>query len=272
VTLLLPKPVDATRATTTTRAVSLAEKPDWSVTLTAEQNGNRQQLRFGVAPGASKQLDARWDTELPPDITDRFAVGFAAPEGTKTAGGRLIGDFRDATATRNGTWEVRLVSPVAGQVTLRWDGARRLPRGTRLVLADPTTGRKTYLAQQSGIRLSVAANQVRRLQITAEPERTTPLAVATLQTTPTRGGRGYMVSYTLTTEAEVTAAVTTLSGKPVRTLRAGRAQAGQANTLTWEGRNDGGNALPTGPYTLVLTARAADGTTVRATRPVVLVR
>jgi hypothetical protein len=281
VTLLLPRPEDATRSVSPTRATSTnATRPTWAVNFVARQN-NQQAVAtatIGVAPNATRGRDNRWDIESPPDITPQVALAFALPSGekaTSSMGGRLIRDFRDASATQNGTWEMRLATPNGGPVALNWDGLNSLPRQTKLTLTDIATGRKTPLASRSGITLTLGANEVRRLQITAEPTRRAPLALAQFSATPTRGigSRSVLqLSYAMTTDAQVNLQVTTLSGRNVKNLQGGRATGGTTQRLTWDGRDNNGNILPTGPYQIVLTGTDADGQSIEARRPVLLIK
>jgi len=63
--------------------------------------------------------------------------------------------------------------------------------------------------------------------------------------------------------ASVVATVQDASGRTVRTLRAGPADAGSV-VLAWDGRDERGEPLPPGSYTVKVVAAAADGTPVDA--------
>jgi hypothetical protein len=277
VTLLLPRPEDATRSVAPTRAANpTATRPTWAVNFVARQ-GQQQAVAtatIGVAPDATRGRDNRWDIESPPDITPQVALAFALPSGEKSTGGRLIRDFRDASATQNGVWEMRLTTPNAGPVTVNWEGLNSLPRQTRLTLTDMTTGRKMLLSSRSATTFTLGANEVRRLQITAEPTRRAPLALAQFAAAPTRGiGRSVLqLSYTLTADAQVSLQVATLSGRTLKTLQGGRTEGGATQRLVWDGRDNNGNALPAGPYQIVLTGTDTDGQTIEARRAVLLVK
>jgi hypothetical protein len=54
---------------------------------------------------------------------------------------------------------------------------------------------------------------------------------------------------------DVTLSIVDLTGRRVRTLAAGRAEAGQ-HSLIWDGRDDAGHGLPAGAYWAILTAGA----------------
>ncbi len=57
---------------------------------------------------------------------------------------------------------------------------------------------------------------------------------------------------------EVTVTVVDESGKTVRTMRLGAHEAGEIE-VRWDGRDDDGNRLPPGDYTVKVTAAKADG-------------
>ncbi len=61
----------------------------------------------------------------------------------------------------------------------------------------------------------------------------------------------------------VTAVIQDSSGRAVRTIKTGAHAAG-AFDLGWDGRDGNGNALPSGRYTVTLSAAASDGSSVTA--------
>jgi flagellar basal-body rod modification protein FlgD len=66
----------------------------------------------------------------------------------------------------------------------------------------------------------------------------------------------------LTAAAEkMTAVITDASGKPVRTIQLPKHEAGELE-LSWDGRDNFGNQLPPGSYTIRVTAEDRDGATV----------
>ncbi len=66
------------------------------------------------------------------------------------------------------------------------------------------------------------------------------------------------LSVTLAGRAAVGAVIQDASGATVRTLSLGTQEAGTF-ALAWDGRDDHGNQLPPGSYTVRLSAKAADG-------------
>jgi flagellar basal-body rod modification protein FlgD len=65
----------------------------------------------------------------------------------------------------------------------------------------------------------------------------------------------------LAATARVAAVISDSSGRVVRTLDLGSRAAGTFDAA-WDGRDQSGNALPAGHYSVALSARAADGSAV----------
>src|SRR5206468_1231289 len=128
ISIILPGPDAAINRSVVTRsrktAAAKPARPDWSISLRARQEGiaNTATASFGAAPGATRAFDARYDTELPPALTPILTLDFAADANSRSAGGRITGDYRDRLSANQGTWTVRVTSPTAGRVTVSWDG------------------------------------------------------------------------------------------------------------------------------------------------------
>ena len=266
VVLLLPGPDAPSRAAKVTRSVSPRRTaPDWSVRLVAQVGKETSTAVLGAAPGATDGPDARWDTEMPPYPDPRMTFGFAG-----AGSGRAVADYRGATSAKRGSWKLRLSSPVAGEAVLRWEGLGSLPRGIRLRLTDDATGESFPLDRRSRWSAPLAAGATRSFTVVAEPARSSLLAISGLRTRTTRG-EAVRIEYALTGPADVEVTVSTLAGKVLRRLDAGRAEAGRTRSVVWDGRGEQG-PLPAGSYMLTVTARGDDGSAARQMRPVTTVR
>jgi len=268
VVLLLPGPDAPTRSARITRSISPRRtQPDWTVRLRAQVGTTGRSVSLGAAGGATDGIDARWDREMPPDPEPRMEFAFAsAGQGP----GRMVADYRSAASARRAAWKLRLSSPVAGDATLRWEGLSTLPRGTRLRMTDDATGETFPLERRARWTGALAAGTPRTFTIAAEPARSTPLAIAGLRTRSTRG-EAVRIEYALTGPADVEVTVSTLAGKVLRRLDAGRSEGGETRSVLWDGRGELG-PLPAGSYLLTVTARGDDGSAARQMRPVTTVR
>jgi flagellar basal-body rod modification protein FlgD len=76
------------------------------------------------------------------------------------------------------------------------------------------------------------------------------------------GGQAVPISGTLTADvASVSAQISDASGRVVRTLRSGAAAAGSFRA-SWDGKDDAGNSLPDGTYSIALAGQDAQGNAV----------
>ncbi len=251
---------------------SRAARPEWAVRLRAKTSSATAPLpvataTFGVAQNASAGFDNRWDRESPPAIVPAVAIEFPHAD-WGNAGGRYTADYRAAGST-NAVWDVAVSSPTEGEVTLSWDGLGTVPRRTRLVLVDKTTGARTLLRGKSSYTFTATAGQSRAFQIRAESERSQALSISSIRMGATRGG-GRSISYALSGPADVTIEVRTLGGKTLRKLSRGRAETPGLQTVHWDGRAENAAPLAVGAYLISITARGEDGATATQTRPVLM--
>ena len=83
------------------------------------------------------------------------------------------------------------------------------------------------------------------------------VSITSASAVPTRIGA--QITFTLTTDAEVSAAVLNLAGRPVKRLCTSKPLSAGANTLLWNASTDTGLQAPTGRYLLRIEASAPDG-------------
>jgi len=72
-------------------------------------------------------------------------------------------------------------------------------------------------------------------------------------------GAGTQVTFTLSSEATVTAEVLNIAGRPVKALVADKVMTAGANTVVWDGRNATGALAPSGVYLVRVQARHEAG-------------
>lgn len=244
----------------------------WMARLTASVAGDQDgQNYFGQAPGAAEGVD-RLDVLKPPAGAGHAYVRF---EQAGTSGTRALAfDLRQAGATEKQQWRAAVTSARANaDVTLSWEGMRLVPRRYKISLRDEATGQVVAMQSRASYRFrSGEAGSTRYFQIVLEPQPSSgALLFSNVRTEPgTRSQRGgTAIRFTLNQDSEIVGTVRTLSGKTVGTLIGeSRAVAGKETTLRWGGRAQDGSSLPAGTYLLDVSARTADGSSVRMTRTV----
>ncbi|MDW8321128.1 MAG: FlgD immunoglobulin-like domain containing protein [Armatimonadota bacterium] len=268
VTLTFPAP--ASQPFSRSRALASAgAKLDWQIALTAHSLESRAQVRVGQAPSASDGFDPAFDSEAPPEFGQMLGIDVANPD-WGAAAGRYAVDVRRSGA--RSTWNLQVRTPAPEMdVTLTWSDLRSAPKGIGLVLVDEATGRRYNLRTVSSVTLRTDQTGARSLQLVAEPQSGGVLRIAGLRAQRTRGGV-YSIQYTLSADAQVQAEVLSASGKPVRILQNGAPSRAGVQSVSWDGRDTGGVAVPAGAYILRVRAQTEDGTSSQAILPMVVTR
>lgn len=276
VTLILPGPDAATRAVRrTTRKVEVAEvRPEWSVRLTARQESASGQaaVRLGAAKGATRSFDNRLDVEMPPPIVPQLSMDIAAASGSKTAGGRLVSDFRDENSANRGTWTVRVATTATGNVTLNWDNIGTLSRRTNMTLIDRRSGQRIGMRSRSTYTTYAEAGTNLLFDVVTEPGVSIPLQVTNLITTTSRATGGITFAGSVSRSSQISVEVTALNGKSIRQLAGTRSQDAGVFRVSWDGRSVDGASVPPGAYTVLITAQTDEGERVQVRRVVTLLR
>lgn len=268
VTLTFPAP--ATRAQRLSRSQPPAEaKAEWQIALTANAGECRAQVRIGQSAHASDGFDPAFDCESPPEFGQMLSLGVVNPDWGALAG-RYAVDMRRSGART--AWNLQVHTPAPEMdVTLTWSDLRSVPKGTRLMLVDNATGRRYNLRTVSSVTLRTDQTGTRSLQLVAEPQSGSVLRITALRAQRTRGG-AYSIQFTLSADAQVQAEVLSASGKPVRILQSGAPSRAGIQTVSWDGRDTGGTAVPAGAYLLRVRAQTEDGTSSQAILPMVITR
>jgi hypothetical protein len=164
----------------------------------------------------------------------------------------------DARGAGDHTWALTIRASAANApVTVTWPDLSQLPTTARPILTDEATGQKVYMRTQSEYTYRPRGDAPRKLQIevSAAPQGLLVVAGAAATAEPA----GVSITYTLSRDAQVTAEILNVAGRPVarpvidKPMTAGRA------VHVWDGRDGGGAAAPAGKYLVKLTARAEDG-------------
>ncbi len=265
VTLTFPAP--ATR-----RAGSRAQMPErtgWLITLTARAGESAVQVRVGQSAQASDRFDPLWDSEAPPAFGQMLDFAVRNSDWGMYAG-RYAVDVRGRN-TRT-VWNLQVQTPAPEmETTITWNDLRLVPEDTRLILVDEASGRRYNLHAVSSVTVRTDSAASRSLQLIAEPRSSVPLRILQLRAQRTRGGT-VSIQFTLSADAQVLAEVFSASGTPIRVLQSGTPSRAGIQSLSWDGRDAGGTAVPAGAYLVRLRAQTEDGTSAQAILPVVVTR
>ncbi len=178
----------------------------------------------------------------------------------------LASDIRQDSAPRI-IWNfVVEAGEETGDVTLSWSDLSSIPRDMQLVMVDEATGQRTFMRTSSNYSYTAPARGVARsFTIIAEPRAQSAALVTALVCAPSKAG-GYSIDFTLGEPAQVTLTVRNLAGSVVRTVTSSAGADQGGNTLIWDGLDQSGRQVPTGPYQLELVAETADGQRFNASR------
>jgi flagellar hook assembly protein FlgD len=142
-----------------------------------------------------------------------------------------------------------------------------VPGELTLILQDVDSGRTVFMRTSSSYSFKTADAGVRHFTVTADRAGAAGLQITTLTAAQARDG-SIAITYDLSAPASVTAEIRNIAGRPVRGLVSDRDVTPGAQTLIWDARNNAGVKVPAGAYLLQLTAKTADGQTVRRICPI----
>lgn len=249
--VVLPNPVDGT--TPPTRKIG-ATAERWQLNLVARgANGAQDSVTsIGVAPDAKEGPNALDVPKPPTPVNDYIYVTLNRGEGTGTFS-RIL----KPSLGKRQTWNLQVESDKDGVASLLWPDIQNLPRRIRLSVTDLQTGATKDLRSTSSIRVNVRKNVPSRFVVTAQTEATRPLAITNFHQTSTgRSSASRAYAFNLSQDASITAVVKTVqSGKIINVLAAGgRASSTGETKVVWNGMNQNGAPVPTGPYMIEVTA------------------
>ncbi|BCW95730.1 MAG: S8 family serine peptidase [Fimbriimonadales bacterium] len=265
-TLVVP-PVGSLRSQSEeTPRVAPTQSDGWLLRLIARSGDREDSNNFiGTASQVDEQAGAG-SVEKPPAFQSYVALHIIDAR-TRAA---LAQDLRRNTR-RAQRWEIEVVTDQPdAEVTLQWSQELPVPRGTRLVLIDQTTGERIPMLQNSSHRFRTDETSRRRFAIEAQPARASRLQVTNVSITQSRGNQ-FAIQYALNNEAAVQVLVQDATGKTVARLQAGTRSSG-VSTATWNGRTDTGIAVPPGAYQVQIIATGDEGEVARVVRPIVVAR
>ena len=248
-----------------------AQSDGWTLKLSASAGGLQDPSNYiGVASAATAGYDPRYDVPEPPQLGKGLQMSMNHT-GWGANSGQYAKDVRGANDA--GVWDVQVTCAVPNTpVSVSWPELNsQVPADVRLMLEDLETRRQVYMRTSSRYEFdSGPEGGVRHLRITTEPVGGHVLTISAVSAQSVTGGAA--ITYTLSLSADVTVEIRNIAGRLVRSFAARTVEAGTQQTLNWNGVGNYGSPVPAGRYLVRLTARADDGQTVQAIRPLNVAR
>jgi hypothetical protein len=229
------------------------ERGGWQLQLVAEAAGRVDACNyFGVA---GEQTAQALSIPNPPSLPDSVDIYFPSESGPMAA------DIRTAAAGAL-SWQFVVTCRVDAPVKLSLPDLTAVPAEYRLTLRDLATDRTVNMRTTHTYSYSELGERRFRIEATRGNGNTLVVSGVSAQQV---GDATMSIAYTLSASAEVSIEVRNISGRLVRSVSYGPAQAG-LNTAAWDLRNAGGARIPSGVYLGTITARADDGTQASVVR------
>lgn len=245
------------------RQIKSKSQMDWRLQIAAAQGDLRDtDNTIGVAPDAHEAFDNKYDNQKPPMVEEAATlyVGIGGTDAQSRA--TVLSDNVKAPTSGTKTWDVTVETTGTGDVTLTWPNINRLPRGVEPVLVDVATGKRVAMRNgSSSFRFAPTGRAQRKFRVEVAPAASIPLDIVNLHSAGSTRGGAYQFRFTPTRAVEVDTRIQTMTGRTVRRVRS-RAEAGTESAIAWDGRDELGGFVPTGPYMLEVTVRDERGQTV----------
>jgi len=155
-------------------------------------------------------------------------------------------------------------------VKLTWPELNaQVPGQVKLLLEDIDGGQQVYMRTATDYTFtSPEGGGVRHLCIVAYDDTTSSLVLTSVSAQAMPAAGGVAITYSVSKPAAVIIDICNISGVVIRRLEQRSSTASQVETVVWDGRSTKGTKVPSGRYLARITARASDGQTVQAVRPV----
>jgi len=244
----------------------------WQLQIIARAGGDVDPCNYiGAASIATSGYDPGLDVTEPPSTGS--VVQCYQP---RSDWGRYSGNYaRDIRSTAAGsqTWDVEVSCQLGGvPVRVMWPELNSaVPGEVKLMLEDMDTGQQVYMRTTTGYSFtSPEDGGVRHLRIIAYDDSVTSLTLTGVSAQAMPSSSGAVITYSLSKPAKVTTEICNISGVIIRGLGERSSSGSRTEMVLWDGRSDSGTKVPAGRYLVRITACAADGQTVQAVRPFVI--
>ncbi|MBD3174206.1 MAG: hypothetical protein GF320_03430 [Armatimonadia bacterium] len=230
---------------------------EWMLQVRAQSETAADSSNFmGVAPESSTRDITRMSIPEPPPVGAYVQLAFVrADEASHES--LYAHDVRSMSADLD--YEMMVTSNIPDEtITLDWPTVHQLPRELSLVLEDVQTGERVFMRTEGAYSFNTGVEGTTRKFRVAVSTRDRGLQIASLTTEALARG-GASIAYTLSADAEVDVLVMNAAGRVVRTVQAAEPTVAGRNVATWDGRSDAGTSVPSGRYTIKVTARSTEG-------------
>ncbi len=263
-----------TRASSATPKSRVSGTGSWSIQLQAFSGESSDKNNFiGMS---SKATDGNDTTKVPkpPKATTGVSLGIVranSPAGTYAQDLRSIGGAKE--------WSVFVSNDAPGsEVTIKWPDAKSLPRSYRLVITDKVTGQSVDVRNASSYQYKSAEGETTRaFTLTARPTNSLvgKAVISNVVVNATRSSDGrsanlFDIGYNVSGDVKIAVSVLSFGGRQVAQVGATRAVNSGDNHITWNGRDNKGNAVPAGTYVLQMQATGVDGSISRVVQSLIL--
>jgi len=244
----------------------------WQLQIIASAGGDVDPSNYiGVASSATNGYDPGLDVTEPPSVGSAVQCYQSRADWGQYSG-NYARDIRSSTGGLQ-SWDITVSCQLSGvPVSLRWPQLNSVVPGTvKLMLEDLDTGQQIYMRTASGYSfISPEGGGVRHLRIIAYDDSVTSLTLTGVSAQAMLPSGGAVITYSLSKPAIVSTEICNISGVVIKGLGERSSTGSQVEMVLWDGRSDRGTKVPAGRYLARITARAADGQTVQAVRPFVI--
>lgn len=239
----------------------------WAVEVLASDGEGVGKCVVGCSDTAKDGYDPLDVESPPPAYRSSITLRLPRPDWGQ-ASGQYIQDIRSKRAgSVRWEMEVRTEAPFK-DVTVSCPDLRGLPRDLSLYLEREDTGEKVALRFVKSVKLNTGAEGKAPLALIATQEASGGLFISTPQVEVSRGPTAF--TFNLSTDAVVNIRILNLAGVDVRRLASGLALTAGSQSISWDGRSEGGSLASPGFYILQLEAEAADGQRFTSSRTFIL--
>jgi len=267
-TLKIPYPFGASVG----KRAPKAPQFDWRLELVFDGDINTDRDNYaGIAPSAGQGPNAL-DQHEAPLVFDEGFLYFARPAWDPVQS-RFATDIR-ASLGEGQSWGFEVWNPRLGPGRITVNGIAAVPAQYSVVLVDPLNSTPVDLRRQNVYAYASSSRTMEFTLIVGTPSfvegetaKLVPGAYDLAQNYPNPFNPGTTITYMLPGPAEVQLEILNVLGARVRVLDSGERTAA-THTVTWDGRNDRGEAVSSGVYFCRLVA---GGNMIR-TRKLLLVR